>query len=265
MKKISDDQIKNWLSIAKEAVLTAGEFLRKADSSSRRINQDLIHDVKIEADLQSERMILDYLKKKSDFSILSEESGSIRKERSQAPRGDNFEISSNEEFFWIVDPVDGSLNYARQLPISCVSIGLWQGEKPILGSVYDFNREELFWGIVNEGAWLNDASLMVSKIEGKQKAILASGFPAAADLSSESINIFVEHIQSYRKVRFLGSAAISIAYVACGRVDGYYEKNVMWWDIAGAVPIVLGAGGKIQIEKTVKAHCFNVYITNGRI
>ncbi len=251
MKKISDDKIKNWLSIAKEAVLTAGAFLRKADSSSRRINQDLIHDVKIEADLQSERMILDYLRKKSDFSILSEESGEFK-------RGE-------EEFLWIVDPVDGSLNYVRQLPISCVSIGLWQGKKPILGSVYDFNRDELFLGVVNEGAWLNDASLTVSKIKGKQKAILASGFPAAADLSLESINTFVDHIQSYRKVRFLGSAAISIAYVACGRVDGYYEKNVMWWDIAGAVPVVLGAGGKIQIEKTAKAHCFNVYITNGRI
>jgi len=259
-------EIKNWLSIAKEATLLAGEFLRKADSSSRRINQDLIHDVKIEADLQSERMIIDYLRKKSDFSILSEESGLLSFPNAlKTFGGDSLQTSSRDEFFWIVDPVDGSLNYVRQLPISCVSIGLWQGEKPILGSVYDFNRDELFLGVVNEGAWLNDAFLTVSKIEGKQKAILASGFPAAADLSSESINAFVDHIQSYRKVRFLGSAAISIAYVACGRVDGYYERDIMWWDIAGAVPVVLGAGGKIQIEKTAKAHCFNVYITNGRI
>jgi len=248
---VSEKELINLLTIAKEAALLAGKFLLEGSASSRQVNKDLIHDVKIEADVQSEQIILNYLKKHSDFSILSEEAGDI--------------CGNDQEYCWIIDPVDGSVNYSRSLPLCCVSIGLWKGEQPLLGAIYDFNRNEMFSGIVGQGAWINDRPVEVSTVDIKQKAVLVTGFPNQTDFSSDSINSFVENIQSYRKVRLLGSAALSVAYVAAGRTDAYYEKNIMLWDIAGGIPIVLGAGGKIHVEKTTKPHCLNVCVTNGYI
>lgn len=239
------------LSIAKESALLAGEFLLSDIQANRKILKEFAHDVKIEADIRSERMIIDRLMEKSDFSILSEEKGMIERDI--------------KDYLWIIDPVDGSLNYARGIPLCCVSIGLWQGEKPILGVVYDFNRAELFSGIADNGAWLNEERIHVSATNTKQNAVLFTGFPKQTDFSSQGISDFVGCIQSYRKVRLLGSAALSMAYVACGRADAYHEKDIMFWDIAGGVPLVLAAGGKVQIEKTSEANCLNVHITNGRI
>lgn len=246
-----EGDVLNLLSIAKESALLAGEFLSSDIQSNRKVCKEFAHDVKIAADIQSEKIILDHLMEKSNFSILSEEKGMIER--------------GIKDYFWIVDPVDGSLNYARGIPLCCVSIGLWEGEKPILGVIYDFNRAELFSGITDNGSWLNEQSIHVSATNTKQNAVLFTGFPKQTDFSSQGINDFVGCIQSYRKVRLLGSAALSVAYVASGRGDAYYERDIMFWDIAGGIPLVLAAGGKVQIEKTSEANCLNVHITNGRI
>ncbi len=239
------------LSIAKEAALLAGGYLSEDKENSRRINKDLEHDVKIEADLRSEKIILDFLRKYSDFSILSEEKGEIQGE--------------NRDYVWVVDPLDGSLNYSRKIPICCLSIGLWKKETPVIGVIYDFKRGELFSGVVGQGAWLNDEPIHVSAVKQKGKSILFTGFPNQTDFSSQGIKNFVRDIQLYRKIRLLGSAALSIAYVASGRADAYYERGIMLWDVAGGIPIVLGAGGRIQMEKTSRLHCLNVYVTNAFI
>lgn len=239
------------LSIAKESALLAGKLLSADIPSNRKIHKEFAHDVKIEADIQSERIIIDYLMKKSGFSILSEEKGMIERDI--------------KDYLWIVDPVDGSLNYTRQIPLCCVSIGLWKKQTPILGVVYDFNRAELFSGIVDRGAWLNQQKIEVSKNTTKRKSILCTGFPSSLDFSTDNLNAFIEQIQSYRKIRLFGSAALSMAYVACGRADAYCERDIMSWDIAGGIPLILGAGGDVHIEKTPTRHCFNVHVTNGYI
>lgn len=248
---MSEDELKKLLSMAKEAALLAGKFLAEDPSASRKINQDLIHDVKIEADIQSERMILDFLTKNSEYSVLSEENGMMK--------------GVNGDYMWIIDPVDGSLNYSRKIPICCISIGLWKREEPILGVIYDFNHKELFSAVVGQGAWKNNGPIHVSATDTKQKGILLAGFPALTDLSSSGIQNFIEHIQTYKKVRLLGSAALSIAYVACGMAEAYYERDIMLWDVAGGIPLILGAGGDVQIEKTLKPHCLNVLVTNGLV
>ena len=246
---MSNRDFESLLSIAKESALSAGEFLSCDIQANRKINKEFAHDVKIEADIQSERMILDYLMKKSDFSILSEEKGFIQRRET--------------DFLWIIDPVDGSLNYSQNIPLCCVSIGLWRGREPILGVIYDFNRKEMFYGIAGKAAWLNGSLIAVSKKSILQKSILMTGFPVNIDLSKESINMFIQQLQDYRKVRMIGSAALSLAYVAAGRADAYYEKQIMLWDIAAGVAIVLGAGGKTNIQETEIPNCFNVYIANG--
>ena len=112
---------------------------------------------------------------------------------------------------------------------------------------------------------LNRENRFRHKIFLKNQSILVSGFPALADFSDQGLHDFIDSVKSYRKLRWLGSAALSLAYVACGRADVYGEKNIMLWDVAGAVPIVLGAGGKISLDKTDKLYCLNAFASNGMI
>lgn len=246
---ISKDRSRELLSVARQAAVLSGEFLIGANDSARKINSESGKDIKIAADLASEKVIIDYLKEKTDFPILSEEAGLIS--------GDKQELS------WVVDPLDGSYNYLRKIPFCCVSIGLWRGDKPVLGVVYEFNQKELFSGIAGEGAWLNDAPIKVSNTKQKEKAVLCTGFPVNADFSQKAITDFIENSRSYKKVRLIGSAALSIAYVACGRADVYSERGIMFWDIAGAIPILLAAGGESDMEKAAKEYSYNVFSRNG--
>lgn len=248
--KVSQEEKKKWLSIAKEAALLAGAFLLERSKLNMKVKSESGRDIKIVADTESERIILDYLKKNSDFSILSEETGLVKRAR--------------QDFTWVVDPLDGSFNYVRGIPLSCVSIGLWQSERPLLGVVYEFNRSELFTGIVGKGAWLNELrSLKVSNTAKKEKAVLCTGFPVNTEFSLQNIQAFTDGIFSYKKTRLLGSASLSIAYVACGRTDVYKEKDIMFWDIGGAVPVLLAAGGKVDMKKASKEYSYYVNASNG--
>jgi len=243
-----EKEIKCWLSIAKEAAMSAGRLLSKQDQSDKQVHKDSGRDIKIAADLRAEQVILGYLREKSDFSILSEEKGFVE--------------GNKKDLTWIVDPLDGSFNYARGIPISCVSVGLWQGEVPVLGAVYDFNRSEMFSGISRGGAYLNDEPIGVSDAVRKDKSVLCTGFPSNTDFSNDGITLFIKDAQSYKKMRLLGSAALSISYVACGRADAYCEKGIMFWDIAGSIPILLAAGGKLDMKRASKEHSYDVYVSN---
>ena len=246
--KLSDKDVIKWLSVAKEAAVLAGAFLLERKGSNMKINKEVGRDIKIAADTESERIIIDYLKKNSDFSILSEESGFIK--------GDE------EGFTWIVDPLDGSFNYMRGIPLCCVSIGLWQNKEPVLGAVYEFNHSELFSGIVGKGAWLNALPLKVSSISKKEKAVLCTGFPVNMEFSLENMQTFINNALSHKKTRLLGSAALSIAYVASGRTDIYQERDIMLWDIGGAIPILLAAGGKLDMKKSEKEYSYYISASN---
>ena len=130
---LSDIDLSNLLLIAKEAALQAGKFLLESKSNILQVDSEAGKDIKIRSDMESEAIILDHLKRESEFSILSEESGMFE--------------GKDHRLIWIVDPLDGSLNYFRGIPLCCISIGLWQEDKPVAGIVYDFNRTEIFAGI----------------------------------------------------------------------------------------------------------------------
>jgi myo-inositol-1(or 4)-monophosphatase len=232
MKKSPAD----YLKIAQEIATEAGKKLLDQSGDARKVNLSEGKDVKIKGDLISESIILERLQKCSHLPILSEEKGQV---------GD----FTTEQFSWIVDPLDGSLNFSRGLPLSCVSIALWQNKTPLLGVIFDFNRDELFSGIIGQGAWLNEQPIRVSMVREKKDAVLTSGFPIRTDFSKEGITTFTNDIQHYKKVRLLGSAALSLAYVACGRVDAYHEKNIMLWDVAAGCAIVQAAGGRFEIKE----------------
>jgi fructose-1,6-bisphosphatase/inositol monophosphatase family enzyme len=246
---VNENKLFELLTIAKEASLEAGKFLLKPDRTLMNINSDVGRDIKIKADITSEGIIIDYLKECTEFSILSEESNMMER--------------SNREFMWIVDPLDGSLNYSRGIPLCCISIGLWHEMEPVIGVVYDFHRSELYTGISRKGAWLNGKQIVPSAINKKENAVLCTGFPVNTDFSSEQLMTFVQKIQNYKKVRLLGSAALSLSYVASGRADAYMENDIMIWDIAGGSAIASGAGCKLDIRNGSKQNSLHVAVSNG--
>ncbi len=235
---------REYLNIAKEAAIKAGDFLLKPGKNKTSVNLEKGRDIKIRADLDSECIILDMLRKNSRFSILSEEYGIFEGEKNG--------------LIWIVDPLDGSFNYARGIPLSCVSIGLWQENNPVLGVVYEFNRGELFSAITGEKAWLNKKEIRVSRVSGKKNAVICTGFPISTDFSSKSVLEFVKNVQGYKKIRLLGTAALCCAYVSCGRADIYMEKDIRIWDVAAGIALVKAAGGKVEYLPTGKENVYNV-------
>lgn len=219
------------LDIAKEAAKAAACKLRA--TSAEAVVSRTGRDIKHQGDKDAEETILSHLSSKTNYPILSEESG----------------VHGNieEGLVWIVDPLDGTFNYSRGNPLCCVSIGLWQSNSPLMGIVYDFNRGEMFAGIVGEGAWLNEEPIHVSSIEERGQGVLATGFPAFSDFSDQSLKRFIKQVQEYKKIRLFGSAALSLAYVACGRVDAYMENDIMFWDVAAGAALVKAAGGEISV------------------
>lgn len=171
-------------------------------------------------------------------------------------------LENKEGFVWIVDPLDGSLNFLRGIPLSCISVGLWKNNKPLLGVVYDFNKKEIYSGIAGRVAWCNKKKIKVSRVLNKKNAIICTGFPVSSDFSSKNIGIFIKQVQAYKKVRLFGSAALSLAYVAAGRIDAYYEKDIMIWDIAAGIAVVTGAGGAVRIKPSSIKNAFIVYASN---
>ncbi len=245
---MKNNEASQWLSVAAEAARRAGAYLLQSTQNSRDIITDKERDVKIAADGSSESIILKYLQEHSAFSILSEERGLV-------------ERKSNSTV-WIVDPLDGSLNYSRGIPLCCVSIGLWEENQPVLGVIYDFHRDELYSGIAGEVAWCNEREIKASDVTKKDKAVLCTGFPVNTDFSAENLMTFIQNIQQYKKIRLLGSAALSLAYVASGRADAYVENDIMVWDVAAGLAIVSGAGCSLSIRNGAKPNSLHVAVSN---
>lgn len=219
------------LEFAKKAAKAAGEFLKKREG----IHIDALEgkDIKLSSDKMSEKIIMDILEE-SKIPILSEEYG--------------FK-GTEGELCWIVDPLDGTINYFKGLDdFACVSVALWEKGRPVLGVVYRFMKDELFYGAEGEGAFLNESRITPSGIKETSQSVMATGFPVKRSYDTESLSKFVKQVQCFKKVRMLGAAAIMGTFVACGRLDAYFEDEIMLWDVAAAVAIVNAAGGATSLE-----------------
>ncbi|MGH7074796.1 MAG: inositol monophosphatase family protein [Stellaceae bacterium] len=220
------------LELAERAAREAGRLLRARDAALLEADLRTHHDIKLTADREAEALILAALAA-TGIPVLAEESGA-----SGAARQDGLR--------WVVDPLDGTANYARGLPLCCVAIGLLRREEPVLGLIHDFNRDETFSGGRAFGAWLNGDPIEVSRVATAEEAILATGLPARRDYSAASLAEFGRSLGRWHKVRMLGSAALSLAYVAAGRADLYCEEATLIWDVAAGCAIVEGAGGIVE-------------------
>lgn len=220
-------------NLAKNLAKEVGVFLRNQEKKIVALSDN--KDIKLELDKESEKIILDQLALNSDFPILSEESGLQGALLEGVP-------------YWIVDPIDGTMNYSTGFPMSCVSIALWKNNSPIFGVVYDFNRDELFTGMVNLGAFLNETPLQKREIKEKSKSVLATGIPTYVTNETEYFNLLTSKIKEFKKIRMIGSAALSLCYVANGRFDNYWERNIKIWDVAAGIAIIIAQGIPVEYK-----------------
>jgi len=175
---------------------------------------------------------------------------------------------TGDRYNWIIDPLDGTTNFIHGLPVFSVSIALQEYDELVLGVVYEINQDECFYAWKDAPAYLNGSEIRVSSSSSIDQSLLATGFPYN-DFSKQPayISLFTELMKSCHGLRRLGSAAVDLAYTACGRVDGYYEYNLNPWDVAGGLVIVRQAGGEVvnfkggsEILKTRE-----LLATNGKI
>lgn len=243
--------IKTLFLIAKKAIQEANHQLILNYDNNREsiLSQD--KDIKLKGDLTSEKIILSHLEK-TEITILSEESGLKVADKHPGLR-------------WIIDPIDGTMNYFKGFPICGVSIALWDQEKPLFGLVSDLFQQHLFFTAPNKEAYCDERLISVSSVTSKHEAVLCTGFTARTDFSDKNLKLFIDQIKQFKKIRMIGSAALAVCYVAAGYVDVYYEKDVMIWDVAAALAVLKSAGGKYQLAPTGKENCYHVYAGNGLI
>ena len=162
---------------------------------------------------------------------------------------------------WIIDPLDGTLNFSRQFPCSSISIALWDNAMPILGLVKNIFDDSLYTSFINKGTKKNNHYVKVSQISEINNAVLATGFPSGANYESENLLSFVKNVQKFKKIRAIGSASLMLAYVAEGVFDVYYEKDIYLWDVASGLSLVKEAGGMIFFKRT-KGFKYEVLASN---
>lgn len=223
---------KNVVDISREV----GEFIKKEGASFDRTKIELkqgFNNLVSYVDKEAERKLVDVLKR------ILPEAGFITEEGT-------VEQSKQHEYNWIIDPLDGTTNFLHGLPIFAISIGLTRGDKTILGAVQHVIRNECFHAIENQPAYCNDIEIHVSPIKSLDESLLATGFPyhnfEKRDIYLDIIKDFLEKSHGIRR---LGSAAIDLAYVACGRLEGFFEYNLNAWDVAAGAFIVQQAGGTV--------------------
>ncbi len=221
---------KNTLLQAIEAAAT--EIRRFTDLEFTITAKEGINNLVTEVDHASEKAIIDVIKKNfPGHHILSEECGNL---------------IQDSQYKWIIDPIDGTVNFAHRIPICCISIGLEYNGKMIMGGIYNPFIHELFIGERGQGVTLNDKPVSVSKKASVEKACMVTGFPYTyLDEPNGPLQVFERFIRRGIPVRRLGSAAIDLAWVACGRFDGFYEHQLQAWDSAAGFLLVEEAGGKV--------------------
>jgi myo-inositol-1(or 4)-monophosphatase len=232
----------------------AKEILRFFNNNFKVSNKEGINNLVTEADHASEKAIIDIIHKEfPDHHILSEETG---------------EIILDSNYKWIIDPIDGTINFAHGIPLNCVSIAIEHHGEIVMAAVYNPHLKELFFAEKGMGAILNDKKIRVSEESRAIKSCLVTGFPYTyINTPNGPLEIFERFVRKGVPVRRLGSAAIDLCWVACGRFDGFYEHKLEAWDSAAGYLIVEEAGGKVT---DLAGNKFSVYqhkvlATNGKI
>ena len=222
------------LNIAMEAAREAGLYLKDNIGKIKNIERkkEQATNLVTEIDKQSEALIIEKIHRHfPEHAVLGEESG---------------EHKRTSEYKWIIDPLDGTTNFTHGLPIFCVTIGVEFKSEIIAGAIYNPNTDEMFSAEKGKGAFLNSKKIQVTSTDSLIESLLVTGFPYNVDENPYNVvEHFVNFLPVAQGVRRLGSAALDMAYVACGRMDGYWEVFLNPWDKAAGILIMREAGGKV--------------------
>jgi len=238
-----------------------GGFLKRQLHSHKHINQQTAHDIKLELDERSQRMIERALRKAfPQISILGEE-GIV---------GDPM-----AEWRWVVDPIDGTVNFSRGLPHACISIALqsrngdtcghWDDYQTEVGVVYDPFLDEMWTANRRGKAKLNGRTIQVSETDKLERSIVSIGFAKSRATMKRNLPLFTRLYQRVLKVRLMGSAALAMTWTAAGRLDAYRENGISLWDVAAGGLILERAGGEFWRKPLKKKYTYELIATNGRL
>lgn len=237
------------LYIAREAGNIIREGFGKNFSVEFKTNES---NLVTEIDQKSEKLIKEFIAKEfPTHSILAEESGSTK---------------GKSEYLWVIDPLDGTTNFAHGLPIFSVSIGVQKNGETIYGAVYDVMRDAMYSAEMGSGAYCDSQKISISKNDNLKRSVLVTGFPYdIADNPNNAIERFGAFLRNSRAVRRLGSAAIDLCYVASGVFDGYWEVSLHPWDMCAGQLLVEEAGGVVTNFQNEKMNIYSKQIlaTNG--
>jgi myo-inositol-1(or 4)-monophosphatase len=232
------------LNFATETAREAGQLL--LEKFGRKINIYKKGDINLvtEADLASEKLIIERIASHyPKHAVLAEESGAAV-------------LNGESVWKWIIDPLDGTTNYAHGYPCFCVTLALEHKGEIVLGVTFDPTRDELFAAEKGNGATLNGRRISVSETESLSEALVVTGFPYDARERNDFARHFNDFTLKSRGIRRDGSAAIDMAYVACGRFDGFWEEGLHPWDVAAGVLLIEEAGGRVSYYDDSK---FSIY------
>ena len=241
----------NYLETAVEIAREAGALL--AHHFERRIGYELKgdYDLVTEADRASEQLVVDRLRSYfPSHSVLGEEGG-LRE--------------ASSEYHWYVDPLDGTTNFAHGYPMFNVTLALEHASEMLCGVIFDPIRQEMFTAERGSGAFLNGRRIHTSRAARLEEALLATGFPSRKRHENVNVHFFHQVAMVTHGVRRGGSAAIDLAYVACGRLDGFWEFGLNPWDMAAGLLLVMEAGGRVSDMKGCPADVrgSNIAVSNG--
>jgi len=230
--------LKRALNCAVAAAKEVGALMRRNLRETKAINEQTQFDIKLQLDVRSQQLITKKLMSAfPEISILGEEGVSGKQ---------------NSEWRWVVDPIDGTVNFTYGIPHACVSIALQQKKGndyiSMAGLVYDPFTDELWTAIRGEISKLNGKPIRVSKRSELSQAIIAIGFAKKRASLMENLPVFNNLVRQVRKMRIMGAAALSLVWVAAGRFDAYVESGVMLWDVAAGALIIECAGGEFYHE-----------------
>ena len=242
------------LATAARAARQAGALMRRNQTSVKKINQQSQHDIKLELDVRCQKLIEKILLAAFPRTALLGEEGEAGK------------VGAPQR--WVVDPIDGTVNFTYGVPHACVSIALQERAKSgefetIVGVVYDPFCDELWTGIRGQPAHLNGRRIHASKRRELMEAVVAIGFAKDPASLRENLPVFNEVVGKVRKMRIMGAAALSLAYVASGRFDAYIESGVHLWDIAAAGLILECAGGEFWRQQIAGSQGYRMLANNG--
>ncbi len=240
----------HYLETAEEAARAAGELLRARFAKPLTVNATTAHDIKLEVDVLTQNLITEHLLGHFPEHALYGEEGIV---------GDQ---SSDHQ--WVVDPLDGTVNYFYGIPHFCVSIALRFRGEIIVGVIYDPIRDELWSGEKGQPPRLNGEEFRVSARADLAEAIVSIGLAKTSATIDAGLPLLQQMAHRVRKCRMLGSAALDLAYVACGRLDAYIEQGISLWDIAAGWLLVEAAGGKVEMQaREDLPDKFSVVASNG--